>query len=149
MTNRDAKFLQRVIVMALIGLTMGFGVAVFLTNEQLQIPLPRSGVRDILTFIAPLAALGLTGFGMTHRTFSGRGLISELIVLAIAYSMVLSAALPFVFQREIALGDCRFWQWGCQSTSLAPNLWWSLPSLTVGLFLFGWLYKRELNTGQK
>ena len=143
MRRANTKFVHRIIVLCILALTLGIGVAVVKSNPEVSKLVPDSLLRDSLLLISPLAGLAITGYGLTYRMHSGRSLMTEFLVLGFCYCVFLVAALPYFLLTEVGAGACSLWGYWCDAAEQGPNYLIILPVTTVAFALALSIYWRE------
>ncbi len=144
MDKRDEKFIHRFFILLLLALVTALGVVVAFDSNEFKKLLGVSITRDVLLLLTPLSALALTGFGLTHRTFSSRSIISEIGLLLAVYLFHLSITLSNYFSRSVSPDtNCRFWQLSCRDELIKPD-WRIFIFLSfLSLALIYWVFARE------
>lgn len=144
MRRTDAKFLQRVLVLCLVGLMCGIGIVVAKQNSQIDQLIPTSIYRELLLFFAPLTALGLTAYSLQQKSFGFRSLLTETLVVLLAFWCSLIVSLPHFFLKKSA-GDpaCLGFGIWCKDADMVPNHLMSALAIAIVVALFCVILKLE------
>ncbi len=147
MNKRDTKFISRIIVLTMTALVLGLGARVVLENAELTKILPRSGLRDLLLVIAPLASLMAIQYTLAVKSFGMRSLYTEGMVFFFCASVFLAITLAHFFGQTVELPpeECPWWRvLGCASTAQTQaNYIWSPLIISCGFVALFLALQRE------
>lgn len=146
MTSRDVKFVTRVIVMTMVALAAALGVRVVMESAELAKVVKPTPLRDMLSFVAPVASLAIIHYTLALRAYGIRSLQTEGITFLSVVCVFLAITLPYYFgpQVPVFVSECAWWKaWGCRAVEVQLNYWLLATIVVVGFVALVSALKRE------
>ncbi|WP_112322404.1 hypothetical protein [Oceanibium sediminis] len=124
----NRRFLLRLFTLVLFAFVFSMGALVTLESHEMESLAERTKLRDFLIIIGPAAGLALLNFHLSVRSFSTKGLKTEILVVSsiwlFYFAIVLGRISPFSPDSE----ECSIGNFLC--TEIEPYFDWRI-SLTL------------------
>lgn len=146
MTNRQVRFISRIIVVTIVAAVAGIAARIALESKELIKVTGEGGLRDLLIFASPISTFALLQYSLAIRSHGIRALSTEGLAFVPPLCIFLLVTLPFYFSsvRVEVMAECAFWKvFGCSSEVNRPNVWIAIVLLFAAAMSIHALTRRE------
>lgn len=146
MTNRQVRFISRIIVVTIVAAVAGLAARIAFKSTELVKVIGEGGLRDLLILASPVSTLVLLQYSLAIRSHGIRDLSTEGLAFVPPLCIFLLITLPFYFSAVSVetMTECAWWKvFGCRSEVSRPNYWIGIAVLLAAILSIRELVHRE------
>lgn len=146
MTNRQVRFISRIIVVTIVAAVAGIAARIALDSKELIKVTGEGGLRDLLIFASPISTLALMQYSLAIRSHGIRALSTEGLAFVPPLCIFLLVTLPSYLSSVSVevMEECAWWKViGCSTEVSRPNYWIVIILLFAAAMSIRALVRRE------